>query len=204
MIFHAIIRKLLPPRQYPDIRVSNQPNPGFSSICREKTRVRRPVNRTQHSLQNPTPAPVAPAAPTTTSTAVLTARATSTATATTGRALFAGPGDVHGQITTIQGSPVHRLDGLLCLFGRSHCYERKAARASAHAVHHQVCLDHRAMRGERVMQVVFRGVVGEISHKQLRTHMMLICPRLSVPLSKLFPTAGFQIITEARSTEDLP
>ena len=54
--------------------------------------------------------------------------------------------------------------------------KRKPARATAHAVHHQVGLDDRAVRGKGVLQVIFSGVEGKISNKQFRTHVMFYCP----------------------------
>ncbi|HXT10473.1 MAG TPA: hypothetical protein VN873_02845, partial [Candidatus Angelobacter sp.] len=35
-------------------------------------------------------------------------------------------------------------------------------------------------------------VEGKISNKQFRTHVMSYCPKLTLALSRLFPTAGFQ------------
>jgi hypothetical protein len=49
--------------------------------------------------------------------------------------------------------------------------------------------------GKRLLQVVFGGVKGKISHEQFCAHLMICCSGLTV--SGLFPTPGFQIITES-------
>ena len=95
------------------------------------------------------------------------------------------------------------LRWLSALLRVAHGHESEPARAAGHAVHHQVGFNDRAVRGKRVLQVVFGGVEGKISDKQFCTHVMFYCPRLT-PLSRLFPTIGFQIITEPSSPEDLP
>jgi hypothetical protein len=59
------------------------------------------------------------------------------------------------------------------------------------------------VRGERLMNLVFSGVEGKISNKQFSAHFMSRCSRPTAFLG-LFPTTGFQIITEPRSPEDLP
>src|SRR5262245_7186597 len=67
---------------------------------RDKIRVRRPANRTPHSLQNSTL--VAVATTTAAATAVFSTWATPAAAAATRWTFFARPGDVHGQIAAIQ------------------------------------------------------------------------------------------------------
>src|SRR3954468_19016820 len=54
-----------------------------------------------------------------------------------------------------------------------------------------------------VLEVIFCGVEGKISHKQFRTHAI---PLLSTNLAlfRLIPTIGFKIITEPSSPEDSP
>ena len=118
------------------------------------------------------------AIPSTTTTAAATAAATVTATATAAaaaaaRTLFAGSGDIDCEGAAIHCGAIHGLDGFLGLLGCAHGDEGEPARASAHLIHHQVGFQDRAMRGKRVLQVVFCGVEGEISYKQFITHAIL-------------------------------
>ena len=95
------------------------------------------------------------------------------------------------------------LNGLLGFLGGAHGDEPEAAGAARHTVHHQVGLKNGAVGGERVLEIVFSGFEGKVSYKQLCAHFIL----LSVTnhcFATLFPTAGFQIITETSSLEDLP
>ena len=98
---------------------------------------------------------------------------------------------------------VHGRNRLLRFLGRGHGDEGKAARAATHPVHHEVGFDDRAMGGERLLQVVFGGVEGKISYKQFRAHFDDLLFKTNC-FSGLFPTAGFQIITEPGSLEDFP
>ena len=61
---------------------------------------------------------------------------------------------------------------LLRLVGGAHGDEAKPTRAAGHAIHHQVRFGDRAKRRKGVLQVVFSGVEGKISHKQFVTHVM--------------------------------
>jgi len=139
-----------------------------------------------------------------TATAATTAAklATRTAAATaTAAAFFTRAGDVYGQITTIEGSAIHGLDGLLSFLFSAHGYETETARTTAHAIDHQVCLDDGAVSGKRVLQIVFGGVEGNVSYKQfIIAHVMLTVARLTFLSLKLIPTAGFKIITELEFT----
>ena len=56
------------------------------------------------------------------------------------------------------------------------------------------------MRGEEILEIIFGRVEGEVAHKQLRAHDVFLLRMTSI--SRLFPTIGFQIIIESRSTED--
>ena len=129
--------------------------------------------------------------------------ATVAAATTAGSALFARPGNVDGQGTTIQLGAMHGLDGLLRFLGGAHGDEPEAAGAAGHAVHHQVGLENGAVGGKRVLEIVFSGFEGKISYKQLGAHLILLSAT-NHAFSTLFPTAGFQIITERSSLEDSP
>ena len=145
----------------------------------------------------------------TTAAAAATAAATKVTTraAITGGTLFLGSGNVHRQVPAIQRGSVHGFNGLLRLLGRAHRYEGKAPGATRHAVHHQVGLDHRAVCSECILEIVLSRVEREISNKQFRAHAILLlsfCLRLTATFRRLFPTVGFQIVTEPSSLEDFP
>jgi hypothetical protein len=53
---------------------------------------------------------------------------------------------------------VKRFDGLLGVVLIFHGHEAKTARAASHAIHDHIHLLNRAIGGEEVLQVIFRGV----------------------------------------------
>src|ERR1051325_7179981 len=131
------------------------------------------------------------ASATATTTTAATAAEFATTAAAAARTFFTRARDVDSERAAVELLAVHGIDGLLRFLRRAHGHESEAARAAAHAIHHQVGFHDCAVRGERVLQVVFGGVEGKISNKQFRTHVMLTV--LTDPcLSRLFPTAGFQ------------
>src|SRR4030095_16868654 len=99
-----------------------------------------------------------------------------TATTAATRTLFTRTCNVDGEGAAVHVLAVHGRDGFLRLFGRAHGHEAKAARAAGHSLHHQVGFDHRAVRREGVLQVVFSGVEGKVSYKQFIAHVMTYCP----------------------------
>ena len=111
--------------------------------------------------------PIAAAAAT-----VLAVAAATTTAAAAERTLLTGPGDVDGERASINGLAVEGLDGLLGLFGRAHGDETEPAGTASGPVQHQVGFHDRAVRGERVLQVVFGGVEGKVSYEQFITHVM--------------------------------
>ena len=141
-------------------------------------------------------------------TATATATATSAAELATtasasARTLLARASDVDGERPAVQLRAIQGVDGLLGLFGRAHGDESEPTRFARHAVHHQVGLDDRPVRREGVLEIVFGGVEGKISNKQFCTHVMFYCAT-NAAFTRLFPTIGFQIVTETSSLEDLP
>lgn len=128
---------------------------------------------------------------------------TSAATAAATRAVFARTGDIDGEGAAADVLAVQGINGLLRLLGRAHGHEAKAAGAAGHAVHHQVGLDHRAVRRKGVLEVIFGGVEREVSDKQFIFHLSLLSdkPVLSADCS---PNFGSEIFTELSSPEDLP
>ena len=107
------------------------------------------------------------------SVAVLPASVGAASTVT--RTFFPRPGDIHGEGASIEGFAIHGLNGLLRLLGCAHGDKTEAARAASAPVHHQVCFRNRAVRGKRVLQVVFGGIEGKISNKQFIVHVMFCC-----------------------------
>jgi hypothetical protein len=146
-----------------------------------------------------TAAATAVAATATTTTAAAAAVAATATAATTTRTLFARAGDIDRQGTAVELGAVEGLNGLLGFFGGAHGDEAEAAGFAAHPVHHQVGLNDGAVGGERVLEVVLSGVEGKVSYKQFVTHVIYYCPTDSA-LTRLFPTIGFQIITEQTFT----
>ena len=64
-------------------------------------------------------------------------------------------------------------------------------------------VDDRPVRREGVLEIVLGDVEGKISNKQFCTHVMFYCAT-NAAFTRLFPTIGFQIVTETSSLEDLP
>src|SRR6266516_3615492 len=142
----------------------------------------------------------ATAATAATSAAIFATTAASTASA---RTLFAWASDVDGEGAAVQLRAIQGVDGLLRLFRRAHRDEAESTRFARYAVHQQVGLDDRAMRREVVLEIVFGGVEGKISNKQFCTHVLFYCAT-NAAFTRLFPTIGFQIVTETSSPEDFP
>jgi hypothetical protein len=120
-----------------------------------------------------------------------------------GRTFFARACDIDRQGAAIEFLAMQLVDRLLGFFGAAHGDERKPPGATRHAIHHDVGLHNRAAAGERVLEIVFSGFEGKVSNKQLCAHVMLLS-ETNFADSTLFPTTGFQIITEPSSLEDLP
>jgi hypothetical protein len=134
-----------------------------------------------------------------TTAAAEAASAATAATAAAAGAFFTRAGNVDRQIPSVESGAVHRLDGLLGFFRTAHGDETEPAWTSAHAVDHQVGFHDRAMGRKGVLQVIFSSVEGKISYKQFGAHVMLIILS-DKPLHRLFPNAGFRIITELEFT----
>src|ERR1041385_2012897 len=109
-------------------------------------------------------------ATTTSAAAAATAVATSATTATATGTFFARPSFIDGQIATVDVFAMQGLDSLVGIFFGFHGHEREAARASAHFVHDQIDVSDRAMCCKQVLQIIFSGVEGKISHKQFSIH----------------------------------
>jgi hypothetical protein len=142
---------------------------------------------------------------TTTTAAEITAR-TTTATATaapTAGTFFPRTGDIYRQGATIEIFAVQSFDRLLRFLGTAHGDEGETAGAARHAIHHDVGLHHGAAGGKRVLEIVFSGFEGKISHKQLCAHVMLLSETNSaIPHCSRPP--GFKSSLNQSSLEDLP
>jgi hypothetical protein len=142
----------------------------------------------------------------TTTAAAAATSATAVTTAAAAGTFFTRAGDIDGKRAIVELCAIERFNGLLRFFLGGHGHETEAARASSHAIRHEVGFEDRAVLGEGVLKLVFRDVEGKISNKQLIIHSVMSEGRYRNRncSSKLFPTAGFQIITEACSIEDSP
>src|ERR1700690_812024 len=80
-------------------------------------------------------------------------------------ALFPRLGHVDCEGAAAQLRAIQRADGFLRLLGGVHGDEAKTAGTAGGPVHHQVGFHDRAVRGKRVLQVVFGGVEGKIPDK---------------------------------------
>ena len=138
---------------------------------------------------------------TATATAAATAAAKFATTTASARALFARASDVDGEGAAVQLRAIQGINGLLRLFRRAHRDEAEPTRFTRYAVHQQVGLDDRAVGREGVLEIVFGGVEGKIPNKQFCTHVMFYCAT-NTAFTRLFPTIGFQIVTETSSPED--
>lgn len=134
-----------------------------------------------------------------TTAAVFAPRTTITSAAAAAGSLLARARDVHRKSAAVKFLAVQGVNGLLRLFGRAHGDERESTGATRHPVHHQVGFHDRSVRGKCVLEVVFSSFEGKISYKQLCAHVMSTV-RDQLCYSPLFPTAGFQIITEPKFT----
>ena len=89
------------------------------------------------------------------------------------RSFFAWPSDVHCKITAVQVSAIHSIHGFLRFFIAAHGNESEPARPAAGAIHHKVRFEDSTMRGESVLEIVFRGVEGEVPDKQFIIHAVV-------------------------------
>jgi hypothetical protein len=104
-------------------------------------------------------ATIASAAPTVPSTSTTPAVSTSaTATPATTWTFFTGPSFIHGQIAASHVFAVKRFDRFLRVVFIFHGHEAKTARTAAQAIHDHINLLNRAISGEEVLQIIFRGV----------------------------------------------
>jgi len=86
------------------------------------------------------------------------------------RPLFARTRFAYIESAAVQFLAMERLDGSLRAFLGFHSDKGKPARLAAEFVHDQIDTDHGAVRGEKVLEIVFGGVEGEVSYKQFRVH----------------------------------
>jgi hypothetical protein len=101
----------------------------------------------------------------------LTTRTASAAAAVTGAAaLFARARFGHGNIPSTHIATAEAGNGCLSGFRRIHGHECKSAGATRHAIRDDVDFGYVTELLERVLQIVFGGLKGKISHKQFSIH----------------------------------
>jgi hypothetical protein len=152
-----------------------------------------------------------PATTTTTTTATAfspavtttTAAAASITAAASAGTIFARTRLVDSEGTAVKAVAVQRLHGSIGTFLIFHGHKGESARTPGELIHDHIDFENGAMGGKHILKLVFGCVEGKISHKQFRTHDDYLIFDYPLPY-QLFPTVGFQIITEARSTEDPP
>jgi hypothetical protein len=81
-----------------------------------------------------------------------------------GAAGFHGLGFVDSQFAAIMALAVQGVDGAPAFFGAAHGDEGEAARAAGHAVRDHVGFGDMTVLGEELVQVLFGGLEGKISH----------------------------------------
>jgi hypothetical protein len=116
------------------------------------------------------------------------------------RTLFPRASFVDGQGASLDFFAVEGADGGGG-FGRvSHGDERKTAGAAGCAIHHKGDVRDFAVLFEKILEIVFSGLKGEITYVQF--HCDFLEPYL--PATEPFPGTGFQITPEEISADDLP
>ena len=105
-------------------------------------------------------------------TITVTAAPAAATTATT--ALFARPGFVDSERAAFHVLAGHAFNGRLRPFGRGHGDKGKAARAAGGTVGHEIHLIHRAEGDEKILQIVFGDIKGEIPHEQFRIQFNML------------------------------
>jgi len=128
----------------------------------------------------------------TTATSATTTAAAIPATATT-RAFFTSSGNVYSQVAPVHIGAIEGADGFLGFFLGAHGNKRESAGPAGGAIHHQVRLDDRAVRGEGILEIFFSGVEGEISDKQFIIHAVMSVSSLELPAaSGSVPVSGLE------------
>jgi hypothetical protein len=90
--------------------------------------------------------------------------ATSARKVTARAARFHRLGFVDGQVTAIMVLAMKRINGALAFFGAAHGDKTKTAGAVGFAIHDQVGFSDSAVLSEKLVQVLFGGLEGKISH----------------------------------------
>src|SRR5437773_1874835 len=134
---------------------------------------------------------------------IIAARATITKTAAAGRALFARAGFAHRQTAPAEIRAAQGFDRRFGFLGVAHGDEGKPARASAEFIGDEIDGADQAVGGKSGLQIVLGGVEGKISYEYFCSHNDDVLNFRRLPETRLFPTAGFQTITEETSTDDL-
>jgi len=105
------------------------------------------------------------------------------AAAAPARPFFAGPSDVHGEITAVEVGAIHSIQGFLGFFIAAHGNESESARPAAGAVHHEVSFEDGAVRRESVLEIIFGSFEGKVSDKQFIVHAVMFFSFLESPVA---------------------
>jgi hypothetical protein len=146
----------------------------------------------------PTRTAVAAISSITTSTAAPSITTAPTATGA-GSTFFPWTSLVNRQRSSVHFLAVQSLDRCFCALAGFHGNETKASRATTKFIHQQIDVGYRTVLGKKILEFVLSCTIREIPDVKSCTHVMTFRCRPTVSFQTLFPTAGFQIITENTS-----
>jgi hypothetical protein len=136
----------------------------------------------------------------TAATAAAITASTSTPAASATTAFLARARFRNGDVAAINIFSGQCGDGSLGFLGLGHGDERESARAARDAIRDEVDIFHHTMSGEKILKAEFSGFEGKVSDEKFVVHDTNLLGLTDYSFG-LFPTAGFQIITEPRSPE---
>jgi hypothetical protein len=99
-------------------------------------------------------------------TGVIARAATATATGT----FLARLGNIDGQSAAIHVFAVKGGNRRLGFLGRAHSDKSKTPRTACSAIHHQIRLNDRAVRGEHVLEIIFCDIEREVADEYFSAH----------------------------------
>ena len=133
----------------------------------------------------------------TTATTAAAAATTATATAAAAAAtIFTRTGNIHSQAATIKIFTVQAFDSRVGFVFGAHGDETEATRATGFTIHQEGRFDDLPELGEGVFELGFGRAECNVSDKQFVIHVIFDFPPMIATCLSLFPTVGFQIITE--------
>jgi hypothetical protein len=105
-----------------------------------------------------------------TTSAPASASASAPAPETAAGTFFARTSLINGQGASLPLLAAERLGGSIRAFLGGHGHEGEAARPAAHFIHHEINLGDRAVLGEKILKIIFGGIIREIAHIQFSVH----------------------------------